>query len=312
MAQQTGKAINRPAPATSKPSVGSVSVAGTVGSRPRRDVVETIWVLFCSIRFAIVLNLALALFAMLGTVIAQMPPGIQNFPTELNGFLDDARGRYGDVAGLMHWAGMFNLYNSLPFRMLVVLVVFGIVICTLNRWAPIMRLINKPTVRANENFLNSLSERAQFRSVPLDMQAAEQSVLAGFKKSGYRVLTERADDGQTLFLYADRQRWSKVVTFVSHAALVLLILTAAGMTNFGWREQSVNFYPGQPVNVGHGTDFSVRQDKFSIDYYSDGTTVKEYKNTLTVVEDGKDVLTKTPCATKGSTSSLSATSPSCT
>ena len=45
--------------------------------------------------------------------------------------------------------------------------------------------------------------------------------------------------------------------------------------------------------MGHGTDFSVRNDHFSIDYYDDGTTVKEYKDTLAVVEAGKDVLTKT-------------------
>jgi len=83
------------------------------------------------------------------------------------------------------------------------------------------------------------------------------------------------------------------VTFVSHAALVSLILVAAGMQPIGWREQSVFFYPGQPVNVGHGTDFSVRSDKFSIEYYPDGKSVKEYKDTLAVVEGGKDVLTKT-------------------
>src|SRR5438034_8224792 len=109
--------------------------------RPRRDLAETIWALFCSIRFAIVLNVALALAAMLGTIIPQMQPGLQNFGTELNLFLDNARGRYGDLSGVLYWAGFYNLYNSLWFRMLVVLVVFSITMCTLNRWGPIMRLI---------------------------------------------------------------------------------------------------------------------------------------------------------------------------
>jgi len=110
-----------------------------------------------------VLNVALALAAMTGTVIPQMQPGIQNFDTELNTFLDAARGRYGDLSGFLYWAGFFDLYNSLWFRMLVVLVIFSIIMCTLNRWGPIMRLIRQPAVRVSESFTDSLTERAQFR-----------------------------------------------------------------------------------------------------------------------------------------------------
>jgi cytochrome c biogenesis protein len=177
--------------------------------------------------------------------------------------------------------------------MLVVLVVFSIVMCTLNRWGPIMRLIRHPAVRVSDGFLAGLSERAQFRAVPLAPRTAEDALQRALKKSRYRVLSEREDPAGSIYLYADRDRWTKLVTFVSHAALVLVILAAAGMTNFGWREQSVYFYPGRPVNVGHGTDFSVRHDKFAIEYYPDGTTVKEYRDTLAVVEGGIDVLTKT-------------------
>src|SRR5438093_456054 len=167
MAQRTGKAISASPIAASRP----LAEAAPAERRPRRDFVETVWTLFCSLRFAVVLNVALALAAMLGTVVPQMQPGIQN------------------------------------------------------------------------------------------------------------LLAEYAGDGRTVHLYADRDRWSKLVTFVSHAALVLLIVVAAGMANFGWREQSVFFYPGKPVDVGHGLDFTVRHDKFSIDYYPDGKTVKEYKDT---------------------------------
>ncbi len=265
----------------------------TLDKRPRRDFAETIWTLFCSIRFAVVLNVALALAAMTGTMIPQMQPGIQNFETELNTFLDAARGRYGDVAGFLYWAGFFDLYNSLWFRMLVVLVIFSITMCTLNRWGPIMRLIRQPAVRVSESFTDSLAEKALFRAVPLDSASAEGALRIALRKGRYRVLSEYTDDGNVVHLYADRDRWSKLVTFVSHAALVTLILVAAGMQPIGWREQSVSFYPGKAVNVGHNTDFSVRNDKFWIDYYPDGKTVKEYKDTLAVVEGGRDVMTKT-------------------
>ncbi|MFL5735650.1 MAG: cytochrome c biogenesis protein ResB [Chloroflexia bacterium] len=291
MAQRTDKALN------SKPALSARMPAATraaeAGRRPRRDPVETVWVLFCSLRFAVVLNVALALAALLGTIIPQLQPGIQNFPTELDQFLIGARSRYGDFSGVLHWAGFYDLYNSLWFRMLVVLVVFSIVMCTLNRWGPIMRLIRNPAVRVSDDFVSGLSERAQFRAVPLEAAAAEQALRGALKRSRYRVLVDRDEGGSAVSLYADRDRWTKLVTFVSHAALVMVILAAVGMANFGWREQSVYFYPGKPVNVGHDLDFSVRQDAFAIDYYSDGTTVKEYKDTLAVIEGGAEVLTKT-------------------
>src|SRR5205823_6671858 len=128
-------------------------------------------------------------------------------------------------------------------------------------WGPIMRLIRQPAVRVSESFMEGLTERAHFRAVPLDAKSAEDSLRVALKKSRYRILMEHSGDGSTVHLYADRDRWSKLVTFVSHTALVMLILVAAGMQPIGWRAQSVYFYPGQAVNVSHGTDFSVRSDK---------------------------------------------------
>src|SRR5438270_5671694 len=111
MAQRTSKALNAPpsASAPARPAIANPAL----DRRPRRDPVETVWTLFCSLRFAVVLNVALALGALLGTIIPQMPVGIQNFPTELSQFLTDARSRYGELSGVLYWAGFYNLYNSL-------------------------------------------------------------------------------------------------------------------------------------------------------------------------------------------------------
>ncbi len=278
-----------------KPPAAQGSGGGVADARggQRSDFIETVWALCCSVRFAVLLNVALALAAMLGTLIPQMPPGIQNFDQELKIFLDNAQSRYGDLSGLLHWAGFYDLYYSLWFRLLVVTVVFSIIMCTLNRWQPIMRQIRTPNLRFSDNFISGLSEKAEFRNVPVDLSTAERALRGALRKGRYRTVAQASDDGKALYVYADRDRWSKLVTFVSHGALVMLILVWAGMANFGWREQSVYFYPGDEVNVGHDTNFSVRNDKFWIEYYEDGKTIKEYKHTLAVVENGQEVLTKT-------------------
>ncbi len=292
MAQPATSTGNKAAPARKPVPPAGAPVAGALRG-PKSDFIETIWTLFCSVRFAVVLNVSLALMAMLGTLVPQMPAGIEKFDVELNAFLADTRTRYGGLSDILHWAGFYNLYNSLLFRLLVVVVVFSIVMCTLNRWGPIMRLIRTPALRFSEGFVGGMSEKAAFRNVPVDLQTAETALRGALRRGRYRVVSRAAEDGKAVYVYADRHRWAKLVTFISHAALVMVILTGAGMANLGWREQSVYFYPGQPVNVGHGTDYSVRNDNFWIEYYPDGKAVKEYKETLTVLEGGRDVLTKT-------------------
>jgi cytochrome c biogenesis protein len=281
------------APAPSRAARAPVAAPGAVARRaaPRRDFFEAVWALFCSVRFAVVLMLLLAAATTLGTLIPQVSPGLRDFPQDYADFLSRAYDRFGAVAGVMDWAGLFDLYNSFWFRLLIILICYSIVICTLNRWGPTMRLINPQTVRSSEGFLQGLNERAQFTGVPLPPAVAAGALAGALKRSRYRVL--RDDDGSAYYLYADRDRWSKMVTFFSHAALVLLIITAAGLTQVGWREQSVFFGPNTPVAMGHGTDFTVRQSNFRIQYFPGTTDVKEYWCDLTINQGGKDVLTKT-------------------
>lgn len=289
MAQSARPVTRRAKPA---PTTAGGPATAAAQRRPQRDIVETVWVMFCSVKFAVVLNVALALVVMLGTVITQMQPGIQRFPSELEAFLRSAEARYGPFSGFLYWAGFYELYTSLWFRMLVVIVVFSIIICTMNRWQPTLRLITRPTVQVSDSFISNLTEKAQFRGVPLTLDQAEQALTKALRRGRYRVLAERTGE-TTVHLFGDRDRWSKMVTFFSHAALVLLILTAAGFTQIGWREQSVYFVPGDKVDVGHGIDFTVANEGFNIEYYEDGTTVKEYQNTLAVYEGDTPVLTKT-------------------
>jgi len=287
VASTQAPAVRRPArPAGPEPQGPQALPAG-----PRRDLFELTWSLFCSVRFAVVLILLLAAATTLGTLIPQVSPGLQNFPQDYADFLSRAYARFGGVAGVMDGTGLFDLYNSFWYRLLIMLICYSIVVCTLNRWGPTMRLINPQTRRSSEAFLLSLNERAQFSGVPLPPAVAAQAVAAALKRNRFRVLTDA--DGTNHYLYADRDRWSKMVTFLSHAALVALIITAAGLTQVGWREQSVFFAPNAPVAIGHSTDFTVRQTNFRIQYFPGSTDVKEYWCDLTINKGGQDVLRKT-------------------
>jgi|GEM_PF-3254065 len=281
------------APAARRPQ-GPATPPGVTTERPglRRDLFESTWNLFCSVRFAVVLILILAAATTLGTILPQISPGLRDFPQDYADFMSRAQVRFGPVTAVMAAAGLFDLYNSFWFRLLILLICYSIIVCTLNRWGPTLRLINPQTVRSSEAFLNSLSERAQFSGVPLVPAAAATALTGALKRSRYRVLREVAPSGE-VFLYADRDRWSKMVTYFSHAALVLLIITAVGLTQVGWREQSVFMAPNQALKLGHGTDFTVRQTNFRIEKFAGSNDVKEYWCDLTINRGGQDVVKKT-------------------
>src|SRR5437667_3940813 len=90
-------------PAQTVPTTTTSQAVAVARGRPQRDLIETVWTLFCSVKFAVVQNVALALAAMLGTIIPQLQPGVADFQDSLDTFLDTARQRYGDLTGFLHW-----------------------------------------------------------------------------------------------------------------------------------------------------------------------------------------------------------------
>ena len=293
MARAPAKATTPPASKAAAPRRPAETAPVPATGRARRDMFEATWTLFCSVRFAVVQILVLAAATTLGTLIPQMPVGLRDFPTDYAAFLTDMQTRFGSFRDAMLWSGLFDLYNSFWFRLLIIIQIYSIIICTLNRWGPIWRQINPATIRSSDSFLRTMSERASFGGVPLAPAQAATALRTALRGSRYRVLEETDPADGTVYIYADRDRWSKLVTFVSHAALVMLIITAAFMASYGWREQSLVFLPGQPVDVGHGTTWTVRSDKFETEYYPGTSNVKEFLTTLSVLQANKVVETKT-------------------
>src|SRR5690349_22105252 len=142
----------------------------------RRDIFESVWNLFCSVRFAVVLILLLAAATTLGTTLPQVSPGLRDFPQDYADFLTRTYDRFGVLAGPMDWIGMFDLFNSFWYRLLIILLCYSIVVCTLNRWGPTLRLINPQTLRSTEGFLRGLNEHAEFRGVPLAPAPAAEAI----------------------------------------------------------------------------------------------------------------------------------------
>lgn len=97
---------------------------------------------------------------------------------------------------------------------------------------------------------------------------------------------------------AEKGRWTRLGVYSVHLSVILLLLGGLIGSIFGF-EGFVNIQEGETVNsIGlrkteqiHNLDFAIRCDDFSVSFYETGTP-KEFRSTLSIIEDGRSVLQK--------------------
>ncbi|MDP2915785.1 MAG: cytochrome c biogenesis protein ResB [Candidatus Aminicenantes bacterium] len=230
---------------------------------------------FTSIKLAIVLLIILAAASILGTLIPQ------------DRSLEEYAARYGTLSTLFVRLQLTGLYHSIWYLTLLGLVALNIIVCTLERLSPKWRRATKPHITADAKSLSALKTNVRIkRSAPLaDVQSEVTKLLAG---AHYKVRTET--QGPRIAVLA-RKRIGGI--FGSDAVhLGLLIILAGGiLSGVTSVRENIPLYEGD-IKPVLKADFKVRLDKFTTEYYPDGS-VKAWKSDLTVLEKKTPVLSKT-------------------
>jgi cytochrome c biogenesis protein len=208
---------------------------------------------FTSIKLAIVLLIILAAASVLGTLIPQGQ----------------------------------SLYHSIWYRALLGLFALNIIICTLERLSPKWRRATKPHVAADPKSLLALKMNVRIkRTAPLaEVQSEVTHILA---KARYKVRTATQDSRVALLA---RKRIGGIFgSDVVHLGLLIILAGGifSGITSIR-NQLALSEGDVKPVPKA---DFEVRLDKFTTEYYPDGS-VKAWKSDLTVLEQKKPVLSKT-------------------
>lgn len=164
------------------------------------------------------------------------------------GFVGDAAG-LGDVAltdplADFPWlydtnGGVFNLFNQPYWFVVVAVLALAITTCTISRFPPIWRSVRRPQRRVNDRYFERARQRMDFAN-PAD--AATTTTLLGdaLRARRFAVHVEQREGAH--YLFADRHQWAQLATFVSHLALILLVI-ATLLTKFGGEE--LQFWVGE-------------------------------------------------------------------
>lgn len=265
-----------------------------VSSQPRAQqrtywetrVLNRAWHFFTSIRLALVLILLITAAALAGTLLDQASPSVISEPATYAQWLARAEARYGVFpTKVFDFFDLFNVFHTLWFRLLIGLLTVNIIVCSLNRWKGIWRTAFPTRIRMTDAFFQHARFNARY-VMDEPAEAASATVKKGLKRARYRVSTE-AEAG-SVALYADRNRFSRFGTFISHLSLVLLLAGTVVGSIWGISDSQFIVPEGMTRDVGLGTDLSVRLEHFTDEYWVEGPP-KDFRSDLVILKNGEEV-----------------------
>jgi cytochrome c biogenesis protein len=248
-----------------------------LGSVVLVDKKNPVWSFFSSVKLAITLLIIIAIASILGTIIPQQEAA-GTFVSRLS----------PGMVSVLHKLQLFDIFHSIWFLSLLFLLSVNLIVCSLHRF-PIswkrFRTISAPD--EGDIFRDLHANRVILTEENLEGETERIESL--LKKRFKRVA--RKDTGDASFLIGEKGNFSYFAVYLIHVS-VLIIMAGVIIGFLLGFEAYVELAEGESVDTvqlkgGKGLkklDFTVRCDRFTIDYYKDGTP-KLYQSDLAFVKN---------------------------
>jgi cytochrome c biogenesis protein len=240
-------------------------------------------------RTAVALMLALGVFALIGTLVAQAPAAVLADRRAYVGWVAMMRATYGPWTAPLDALQLFKVFDSIWFRATMAMLVVSILACSARRARGLWASVNRPPAAVSVAFFEHAPRRASI-DTPLDPDRAARAARAVLAGRRLRVVVDARANATTV--YADRHRWAVVGSLALHVSLVVILLGAVLGATAGFRNPRFTVPVGSRVDVGDGTGLSVLALRFSDTYYLDGRP-SDYASDLVVFRDGAPVAEQT-------------------
>ncbi len=228
-----------------------------------------------SVKLAIFLIIIITSASVIGTLIPQLRSA------------EEYAARYGQLSELLIRLEFTNLYHSWWFIALLFLFSLNILICTLTRLSPKFRRAFKPNLEFETKTLLAAKVQERFKK-KWGLEKGKEELKKALRSGHYRVKEARKEG--SIHLLARKKILGIFGSDMVHLGLLIILVGGiiSGMTGF---RTNINISEGEIVPVLN-TDFKLQLDKFEIEYYPDGR-IKDWKSTLTIIENESPRLTKT-------------------
>lgn len=265
----------------------------------RPDPFHWVWALLCNVKFALLLVGLAGVAALVGVIVPQVPAPMRRNPAARQAWIEMRREDFGAFTGIMDGYDLFDVFHAPWFYGLWVLIILAVTVCTVSRFQPTARAVRRPPRAVPERYFETAHHRADF-SHPGGAPALE----AALRKRRYRVEQTRSDEGAT-YLFAQRYQWSAYGTFLSHLAL-LMLLVGGLLTRFaGYQQMMVvaETKPPAPIFASPGPNQIFLEAMDSYRGLDDQGNIIDFHTMLEVRRGAETISCKTtvnnPCSAFG-------------
>lgn len=182
------------------------------------DPLRSLWQLLTNVKFALFLVGLAGVAGLIGTIFPQVPGPMRANPAARSAWLELRREDFGPLTSTFDRLGFFDVFHTAWFNGLWFLIIVAVTVCTVSRLRPTIRAVRQPPVRVPDAYFERAHHRASF-SHPGGVSAVEQLL----RSQRYQVRRVHSEPGAT-YLFADRFAWSQYGTFLSHLALLVLLI----------------------------------------------------------------------------------------
>ena len=210
--------------------------AATAGGDPAR----ALWRLLTNVKFAVALVTAAVLAGLLGVVLPQLPAEMRGNAAGRAAWLELRREDFGALTPLLDGLDLYEVFHSAWFAGLWFAIAAAVTVCTISRFPPVWRSVHRPRTRVGERYFETARHRASFTHA-----GGAEALEALLRRRRYRVTRAHAGEG-VVELFAERHAWSQYATFVSHLALLLLLLGGL-LTSLAGFQRTLALAEGRPA-----------------------------------------------------------------
>ncbi len=240
---------------------------------------HSLWSFFSSVKLTITLLVLIVLLFITGTFMPS-PDVVQTFANQLS----------PEAGKVFLFFRLSDLYHSSLFYILLTLLSLNLIICSINRFPALWKQYKAPHFPEPAGIFDNLP---QSRIIRVDKEISKiKPIVESCLKKNYGRISE-IEEKRGYIIYAQRGRFSLFGVYIVHLSILIMIAGAIIGSIFGL-EANINIKEGESINVAdliksngiQKLNFSVRCDKFTIEFYKDDTP-KTYRSDLSFIKNGQ-------------------------
>ena len=251
----------------------------------KNRLLKEIWSFITSLKLTIFILIIISVTSIFGTVIPQ-----NEHPDYYLKYYEPS------TYNLIKQLSLDNMYHAWWFITALSIFTLNLICCTLKRFPGFWRLITQKEKTPDDKFMQSLPLKKSFNLKKWSDQTRDE-LSSIVKKYIHKPLVQNISAG-TCHMFAEKGKYARLSFYITHVGIVLIIVGAL-VGNFGYQgfmklvegETSDTMYL-RGSSESKKLDFSIRCDDFDLTYYQGSRRPKDYKSRLTVIDGGKEVLSK--------------------